>query len=258
MVIDAHGHIGHWETGEITPEYVIQLMDEAGISLSIISNLEGVGRATNQSQPNERTLQVVRKYPRRFRGLVWINPWGGEISLRNTRECLQAGSEFVGMKFHPYHNAFHFNSPEVRPFVHLALEFDVPLAVHTAYDEYSHPHEVIELASQNEYTKAKFILYHAGLGPPDLHASQVVFEQVARHANLYVDNSWFNKERLALALKIIPLERILFGTDVPLGGRDHYHEYIEQLQSLDLSKEQRIKLTEANSRNLFKRIQRTI
>ena len=90
---------------------------------------------------------------------------------------------------------------------------------------------------------ANFILYHAGLGPPDEKTSDEIFRQVAAHPNLFIDISWFTLERLQSALKTIPLERILFGTDVPLGGKDHYALYNEQLKSLDLSREQQIKLT---------------
>ncbi len=255
MAIDVHGHIGMWEGNRITPDRVVRLMDEAGINLTLVSNLEGIGRDTDQTLPNQRTLQAVRKFPKRLRGLVWINPWGGEKSLEDARRRLQAGPEFVGLKFHPYHNAFHFDSPEARPFVVLAGEFDVPLAVHTAYDEYSHPDEVIKVGSEQEFANTKFILYHAGLGPPDLSASEAVFRQVAEHANLYIDISWLDMKRLNLALKIIPIERILLGTDVPLGGRDHYLEYNRLLGDLNLTKERRIKITEVNALNLFKRLQ---
>ena len=151
MTIDVHGHIGKWEGTEFSPEYVIKLMDGAGINLSIISNLEGIGRGTDQAVPNGRTYAAVRKFPGRLRGLVWINPWGGEASLKNARENLRKGSEFVGLKFHPFHNAYHFDSPEVLPFVSLAAEFNVPLAIHTAFDEYSHPAEVIRVTSRPEF-----------------------------------------------------------------------------------------------------------
>lgn len=254
MIIDAHGHIGRWEDGIITPEYIIQLMDAVGIELTLISNLEGIGRDTDQSTPNLRTLKAVQSYPERLRGLVWVNPWQGEVAVKNARTCLETGHHFVGLKFHPYHNACSFARPEVRPFIQLAMEFDVPLAVHTAYDEFSHPDLVVQVAEQVEFSRAAFVLYHAGLGPPNLQASRKVFEQVARHPNLYIDISWLNLERLKMALDIVPLERILYGTDVPLGGDEHYSEYAELLHAMDLSKEEHIKLMETNARNLFKRL----
>lgn len=255
MIIDAHGHIGPWENGEITPEYVIQLMDEAGINLSIISNLGGVGRYTDQNPPNQQTLQAVRSYPARLRGSVWVNPWKGELAIQNTRMCLELpGKEFVGLKFHPYLNAFHFNSEFIKPFVRLAQEFDAPLAVHTAYDEFSHPDEVVAVALQPEFKGAKFILYHAGLGAPDFESGEAVFRQVAQQNNLYIDISWLNMDRLKLALELIPIEQILYGTDVPLGGPDHYQEYSAKIAALELSKEERIKLMEVNARNIFKRL----
>ncbi len=254
MIIDAHGHIGHWEDRDITPEYVIKLMQQSSIDLTLISNLEGVGKDTDQVPPNERTRQAVQTYPHKFRGLVWVNPWQGNRALENTRECLKQDKVFVGLKFHPYLNRFCFDDPEVRPFIELAHEFDVPIAVHTAYDEFSHPDHVIAAASDPAFAQVNFILYHAGMVPPDTETGMRIFHQAAAHPNVYIDISWVSLDRLREALNVMPIERILFGTDVPLGGDRHYREYFDRLGALELSYERWIKLVRNNTRSLFKRL----
>lgn len=254
MIIDAHGHIGRWQNGNLTPEYVIKLMQGSSIDLTLISNLEGVGQDTDQAPPNERTCQAVQTYPHKFRGLVWVNPWQGDSALENTRDCLKQEKVFVGLKFHPYLNRFCFDNPEVRPFVELAEEYDVPVAVHTAYDEFSHPDHVIAVAADPAFAKVNFILYHAGMIPPDADTGARVFHQAAAQLNLYIDISWVDLDRLRRALEIMPIERMLFGTDVPLGGDWHYGEYFQKLEALELSVERRAKLVYGNTRSLFKRL----
>jgi predicted TIM-barrel fold metal-dependent hydrolase len=248
MIIDAHAHIGHWETSDFTPEYVIRLMRGSGVDLALVSNLEGIGRDTDQTQANERTRQAVLAYPDKLRGLVWINPWLADRALKDARGCLEAG--FVGLKFHPFHNSFYFHSPHVRPFVQLAREYQAPVAVHTAFDDYSRPEYVVAVAA--EFSDVKFILFHAGLNPPDAATGIQVFQQAAAHSNLYTDISWLDLDRLHQAMDIMPIERLLFGTDVPLGGEEHYRDYFEKLAALGLNSDQWTRLVETNSRNVFK------
>lgn len=253
-IIDAHAHIGRWESSDFTPEYLVGLMQGSGIDLALISNLEGIGQDTDPCDVNERTRRAVLTYPHMLRGLVWVNPWKAGRALDDISACLDLGWVFVGLKFHPFYNRFHFNSPEVRPFVQLAKAYGVPVAVHTAYDHYSHPDQVVALAADREFADVKFILYHAGLNPPSAADGTWVFQQAAALPNLYVDISWLDLDRLRQAFAIVPIERILFGTDLPLGGAEHYREYFDKVAALELSHDQWVKLTNTNSREVFKRL----
>jgi uncharacterized protein len=252
--IDAHAHIGRWESTEFTPEQLIGLMEPHKIDIAVISNLEGIGRETAQAPANNRTRTAVTKHPDRFRGLVWVNPWTGTDGLDDTKTCLDLNRQFVGLKFHPFHNAFLFDSAEVRPFLSVAKEYGVPVAVHTAFDQFSHPKHVIEVAGESDFASVNFILYHAGLSPPDAQAGIEVLRQAASLPNIYIDISWLDLERLKHALEIVPVERILFGTDLPLGGPEHYREYFEKLEAIQLTDNQRSRLMEVNSRELFTRL----
>lgn len=253
-IIDVHAHIGRWEGRDLSPEYVISLMQVRDVDLALISNLEGIGKETDQAEANERTRQAVMAYPDHLRGLVWVNPWMGERALDNAKRCLDLAWEFVGLKFHPFHNKFYFNSPEVKPFLQLAKEYGVPVAVHTAYDDYSRADQVVALAADQDFAGVKFILYHAGLNPPDAKTGIQVFQQVTSLSNLYVDISWLDLERMRQAFNIVPIERILFGTDLPLGGEEHYREYFDKLGALRPSNDQWMKLMDTNSREVFKRL----
>ncbi len=277
MIIDAHAHIGHLEDAgqakDFPVEMLIRLMDqcEERIDLALISNLIGGGAESDQREANKHTKDAVMKYPDRLRGLVWVNPYrsqgrqGGLLGsdLSNTCECLRDARDgenryiFVGIKFHPFLNKYNFEEGKVGGFLELAQEYDVPVAVHTAYDDYSRPEQVADVASR--FPDINFILYHAGLAPPDEETGIRVLDRVGSQDNLYIDISWLKYERLKYALDKMP-ERVLFGTDLPLGGPEHYNVYFTDLKRYfnetdkEAAQPKRSMLMHDNSQKLFKRL----
>jgi predicted TIM-barrel fold metal-dependent hydrolase len=113
------------------------------------------------------------------------------------------------------------------------------------------PQRVANVAARAEFSEVNFILYHAGLDPPDEGTGVQALQLAVSQPNLYMDISWLDLGRLRQALDIVPMERILFGTDLPLGGEDHYREYFEKLDSLGLTNEQWVMLLKSNSQKLF-------
>jgi predicted TIM-barrel fold metal-dependent hydrolase len=111
---------------------------------------------------------------------------------------------------------------------------------------------VATAAADKDFADVKFILYHAGLDPPNPEIGPQTLQLVASQPNLYVDISWLDLDRLRQTLEIVPMERILFGTDLPLGGDKHYWDYFEKLKALNLSNDQWMMLMEANSREVFR------
>ncbi|HEX8144563.1 MAG TPA: amidohydrolase family protein [Pyrinomonadaceae bacterium] len=282
MIIDAHAHIGHLEDdgqGKDFPvEMLIKLMDssEERIDVALISNLIGGGPESDQREANRHTKAAVMKYPDRLRGLVWVNPYRSQgeqgrllaSDISNTRECLRDSRDgenryiFVGLKFHPYLNRYRFKDGNVTGFLKLAQQYEVPVAVHTAYDEYSQPEQVADVA--RHFPDLNFILYHAGLAPPDDETGLRVLDRVLSQDNLYIDISWLKYERLKRALDKIP-DRVLFGTDLPLGGLQHYAGYFSDLKRYfnDLKRmgsdekalgPKRSMLMHSNCRKIFKRL----
>jgi uncharacterized protein len=277
MIIDAHAHIGHLEEdgqGKDFPvEMLIHLMDqcEERIDLALVSNLIGGGAESDQREANKHTKDAVMRYPDRLRGLVWVNPYRSQgrqagllgSDLGNTRECLEEAKDgedryiFVGLKFHPFLNRYNFKDANVTGFLRLAEQYEVPVAVHTAYDAYSQPEQVADVAKR--FPDLNFILYHAGLAPPDEEAGIRVLDRVGSQDNLYIDISWLKYERLKYALDKIP-ERVLFGTDLPLGGPEHYNVYFTDLKRYfseageSASPSKRAMLMQNNSQKLFKRL----
>ena len=64
--IDAHSHVGYfgsWSNVGITPEELIQQMDEYNVEKSVIS-----------TYPIGESIEAVDKYPDRLVGAAWVNP----------------------------------------------------------------------------------------------------------------------------------------------------------------------------------------
>ena len=71
--IDAHAHIGEfggWAKLSINAEQLIAQMDEFNIEKTLLC-----------SEPNEICLDAVEKYPDRFVGMVYPNPYDGQKAV---------------------------------------------------------------------------------------------------------------------------------------------------------------------------------
>jgi len=232
QVIDLYANVGTAPDGKVfTAEGLIVAMDEAGIDKAIISSISGGLSA--QSEANSEAAQARDRHENRLFSLAWVNPNEGKAALDEARTRIyQEG--FVGLKFHPFLNRYHFNDQVVYPFFRLAEESKVPVVVHTAHDEFSLPVRALDMARR--FPKVPVIMGHAGLaeGPNRgaLNLQAIIMASMA--LNLYVDTSWVDEWALRSGMKILPVGRFLFGTDAPLGGAEHYQRALETINRLDL------------------------
>ncbi|MBN2290174.1 MAG: amidohydrolase [Candidatus Glassbacteria bacterium] len=231
-VIDVYANVGTAPDGrEFTAEGLIGAMEEAGIEHAIISSISG--GLSSQQEANREAAKARNRYPSRFACLVWVNPGEGKAALDNAKECINTES-FVGLKFHPFLNRFHFNDKSVYPFMKLAGDLGVPVLVHTAHDEFSLPVRALDMARR--FPEVPIIMGHAGLSEGPHHGAFNLQTMImaAMSRNLYVDTSWVDPWALRRGLGILSSKRILFGTDAPLGGARHYDQALETIDRMEL------------------------
>ena len=87
--IDAHAHIGEfggWAKLSINAEQLIAQMDEFNIEKTLLC-----------SEPNEICLDAVEKYPDRFVGMVYPNPYDGQKAVDMIYDYVQ-NKGFKGIK----------------------------------------------------------------------------------------------------------------------------------------------------------------
>ncbi len=162
--------------------------------------------------------------------------------------------EFSGFKFHP--DAMNLIASDSRydSYMEIAEENNLPCVFHSEGDGVSGVRAIYDLAKR--FPNTPVVMAHMGAGGIDCHNKAIdVFEESLKNndANLYVDLSWVDwdnglpsvekpsvKRVIDTAIKYDALDRILFGTDTPLGcfgercegGLDPHQAYGKAIDTL--------------------------
>ena len=227
MIIDTHVHIGTCIGFDMRPEHVLYSMERYGIDFSIVSNGEAAeydheGRpipAELQKSQNETFLDTVRfacAYPDKIGVAVWLKT-ASELPddefvriLRENRDVIYA------FKFHPFHSRVAPDSPRMEPIYRLAAEYDLPIVSHTGGCEEARSIHLYNAAKA--HPELSFVMVHMDLGTDNREA----IELLGKLPNLYGDTTWVSVESTLEAVRRWGSEKILFGSDNPIDGKDTY------------------------------------
>ncbi len=80
--------------------------------------------------PNDELAAAVAKHPDIFVGFAGIDPWKGELAIRELRRCVH-DLDLRGAKFHPGRQAFYPNDARFAPLFAEATALGVPVLFHT-------------------------------------------------------------------------------------------------------------------------------
>lgn len=222
LVIDAHAHMGYWQsfyTPQLSTEQMLNEMDRYGIDVCCISSLLAIAADTHRG--NAEVLDLIQKTQGRFKGYITLNPHDPQES--NRRELLERISEssgFIGIKFHPMWHGVPLDGELYRPLWDLAAEF-CPLVVGHSWlgsEEPEGNNTPDRFASVAErYPQVTIIMGHSG-GTYEGHRQAA--EYCHRFENLYMDlcASEFSCLWLEDLLSFAPAEKVLFATDMPFLG----------------------------------------
>ena len=145
--IDAHSHVGYfggWADVGYTDEQMVAEMDRYGIEKSVVSYMD-----------NTVVEQAVKRFPDRFVGITWANPYEGDKAVETVvREVREHG--FQGIKLHPLLNAFTANDAVVHPLMEVAQQMDLPVFIHSGHPPFSLPHSIIQLAE--DFPKVRIVI----------------------------------------------------------------------------------------------------
>jgi predicted TIM-barrel fold metal-dependent hydrolase len=162
---------------------------------------------------NDETLEALRGWPDRARGLVYLNPKHGRFCLEEFDRCVRKGP-MVGIKLWI---AQPCSAPELDPIIEQAVELNALVYQHTWIKVMgntpgeSTPMDIAELARR--HPNARLVCGHAGgdweRGIRAVRASQNVYLGVA--------GSEPTAGFIEMAVRELGAERVLYGSDV--GGR---------------------------------------
>jgi uncharacterized protein len=224
MIVDAHVHLMTDSTGWYAykkaaggsdahtwdASATVRLLDESGIDQCWLFTLSGLYGFNDCRAANDQVIEAARQHPDRLIPFCTAFPnQDPQAAAVEIRRCLDLGCK--GVKFHPWLQSFPANSAYLYPSLELCGERRIPVLFHTGTPPYSQPFQVMEQARR--FPHVPLIIGHFG---------KIMFLDAVRSAelcpNVYLETSGAQVADLQFALERIAPERILFGTDLPIGG----------------------------------------
>lgn len=237
-IIDTHAHIGSWcaDNVDFTEETILDAVcDPLEVDINgeiekniveyvLVSNMSGIDLneddtpKISENEANEEMLDVCQEHPI-LKALIVGQPGYGDA--QNLADMIERrGDEIFGIKLHPNTLHLYANDELYEPYMQVAQDYHLPVLFHSQ-DDYSDPLYIYETALK--FPDVPVIMAHLGMGDDQNHWYAFGILQAALKAdncNLYADVSWLSPGMIvALLLRGEPetIDRLLFGTDIPLG-----------------------------------------
>lgn len=214
LVIDAHNHIGVRHGASQTGSELVAKLDEAGVDQAVIFPfVEG-------HVDNRVIVEAVSEHPDRLIPFCNVNPWHQERAVEELRHCVE-DLGFKGVKLHPTLQGYRLGDHGlVDPIFAAARDLGIVVTSHGASDLYNNPAEFAEMA--RTFPTVPLLMVHMGMFWSTEHAIEVS----AANRNLYLDTSRAPLAEIALAVKKVGPEKVIWGTDSP------FVDYVGEFQKM--------------------------
>ena len=240
---------------------------------------------------NDMIYRVCSLYPKNFVGVCQLPQSPGVPPANSARELERCVKEldFIGCNLNPDPSGGHWTAPPLTdrawyPIYEKMMELDVPAMVHVSSSCNPNFHatgahyinadttafmQFIQGDLFRDFPTLKFIIPHGGGAVPyhwgryrglaqDLKRPQL--EEMMRD-NVFFDTCVYHKPGIELLLKVVPVENILFGSEMvgAVRGIDdrtgHYFDDTKRyLDQLPLSEADRFKVFEGNACRAYPRL----
>ena len=225
MIIDTHAHIGTILNFDMTVEQIIYSMDKYGVDFSLFSDIEAV---ENDHQGNpvppsfqkpqntvlRESIDQVKKYPDKLGILIWMK-YRQEVPDSEFIELIDNNRELIyGIKLHPFHSRIAPDNERLNPIYDIARRYNFPIVSHTGGCEEARSIHLYNAAKANP--DLNFVMVHMDLGTDNSEA----LDLLGKLPNLYGDTTWVPVSTTFEAVKRWGSEKMLFGTDNPIDGKD--------------------------------------
>lgn len=251
-IIDSHVHAGRWwrqgnlynHTPDIDTFIKQPLANGDTVDKVIVSNLDCMTRINREGENikfisdelegNKKLLELASNN-KKIVPLVTCQPGYGTVD--NIKQLFaQNPGKFAGLKFHPEQLNINADSDIYNPYMEFAKNKKLPCLFHSGYTFDTHhskatmvskPEQIYSLAKR--YPDVPVVMAHLGgnEGENTLQAVECIINSVRnKDASLYADISWVDcdnpakptlKETIRRLNEHNALERIMFGTDAPIG-----------------------------------------
>jgi len=263
MIIDVHTHLNNYDetvtkSVDETRDELLQSMEKNGIDYALVLSSYKV----NSHRPSvSDVIRVTEGHDNLgvVAGISFLNY--KERDLRELSDYLKDGI-VKGLKLYPGYEPFYPYDSRCRVIYDLALEFDVPVMIHTgdtyaksAKLRFAHPLNVDDVAV--DFPDLKLVICH--LGNPWIRDCM---EVVYKNTNAYADISglvlgdftskyekYMHKQLKEMMLFAGDPNYLLYGTDWPISTMESYTGF---MKSLKLSKKLKELIYWKNAAKLFR------
>lgn len=246
-IIDFHTHLGsaragtYEESGELqmieygkTTDGVKRYMEENKIDKAVVFALPML--PTKQKKANDEIVQLV-KNDSSLIPFAFLDPRLDE-SPQLLREYVSKGCK--GLKLHPVCHGYVVSNSLSYPTIEEARSLDIPVLIHTGWGEYGEVRFIKKLAE--DFKNLKIVIGHT-------IEYQDIFTIIPPLKNVAVETSYSSHpRRIAQAVNILGSDRVVFGSDMPLGVSGFELVKIQMSPISDSDKE---KILSLNARRLL-------
>lgn len=245
IIIDIHAHLWDGRFEEDKRE-IVKACKVFNISRVFVSSLGSIYPDMDEiSRLNSETHKFMVEEPGLIGGFCYVNPQNG-----NCLDMLKRGIEDFGMSGMKLWVATFCDDPKVFPLVEKCIEYKVPVLVHAFHKAVGQLEfeslgtNVANLAIN--YPESKIIMAHLGAN------CYRELKPIQSLENVCVDisGSLFRRDDIDYTKKLLGVNRILFGTDMP--GASYLVNY-GQIEEADLSSYERNLIYYKNALRLLER-----
>ncbi len=240
---------------------------------------------------NDLIQRVCALYPANFAGVCQLPQSPGVAPANSAAELERCVCElgFIGCNLNPDPSGGHWNSPPLThrhwyPLYEKMVELDVPAMIHVSSTCNPSFHatgahyinadttafmQLLTADLFKDFPTLRFIIPHGG-GAVPFHWGRYrgLAQDLKRppleelmHDNVFFDTCVYHQPGIELLLKVVPLDNILFGSEMvgAVRGIDprtgHYYDDTKRyIDALPLSEADRAKLFEGNARKVYPRL----
>ena len=245
MLIDIHAHI--WGTfPNADKSKILKAMDRYHLTRVYVSALQkALSDEEGIAYLNDLVSDFMKEEPERIGGAVYLNPKNKNVIDVLKRAVQEQGFEMIKLLCCTL-----ADDPAVDPIMEYAEENGIPVllhALHKAVGQGKNESTGIHIANiARRHPKTKIIMAHLGgncyNGLPAIRECK----------NIWCDNSggsFYRGDDMDYAVELLGAERILFGTDMPVGCGAN----IGQIQEASLTEEQRELIFWKNAKRVLDR-----
>ncbi len=213
MIFDAHIHVGkgdpfHYSDSGDSPVSVGDLlteMDKNNVDNAIVMpNFHLPHRLWNS---NVELAKSIKNNTNRLFGFAWLDP--RIENCCNQIDSLVKKFGFRGLKLHPVLGGYYLTNKTVLRLIEKAISLKIPIMIHTGWGLLGSATYVGKLAEN--FPEGQFIIAHM-IDPECMNVTK-------RNKNIFLETSYAqHPRRITQAVNTIGSDKLLYGSDYPLGG----------------------------------------